>query len=190
MRLNALLVLPAVWLVAPSVRASATYPDAVATTLKLAEDPACTLCHTTELGKKGTATLPFARSLKLCGAGEKDVGLLKRALACSEQRRYNSDADGAADIDELRSGTDPNRFDVPLPTPDDAGSGGEGGQGVVLPPPLPPPPFADVPLPQTGCRVVAPASSSASSGWLVALALAGVWRRRHRNATLASFLRG
>lgn len=184
MQMRTPLALLVLLLSTPVARASTVFPDAVATELELPEEPACTLCHTTELGKKGTATKPFARSLKLCGIVEKDRNVLVQALRCVDRRNYNSDSDGAADVEEIRDGTDPNRFDVPLPTVDDAGAGGEGGAGPPPAPP-PPPPFASVPLAETGCQA-SPAAPSRLVPFLLLLVLAGARRVRHASATTPS----
>jgi Bacterial TSP3 repeat len=144
----------------PLAHASPAYPVAVQADLKLTETPRCTLCHTTDLGGKGTISSYFGRTLLRDGAqGNDDIGALKAALEMMESEQTDSDGDGVSDIDELRAGTDPN--DGPGPSD-------------------------PLPTPQTGCALRGAAQQGASgSAWLwCALGAYLVRRRRARGARL------
>jgi hypothetical protein len=95
-------------LVTPSTAlASGGYPGVVAGKLGVAA-PACTLCHDNPSGGAGTATRPFAVTMKskydLTGGEADDV--LEKAL---DANKDDSDTDGTSDVDELKAGSDPNQ---------------------------------------------------------------------------------
>lgn len=148
--------------------ASVSFPPVIQSELSLARAPECTLCHRTEVGGFGTVTRPFGRTMMtqfgLMGA---NVAALRSALSGSEAAKLDSDGDGAADIDELRAGTDPN----------------VGVSGVETGP--------DVPLPQTGCAMTAcPPSSPWSVGAALAVVVVGLsLQRRRACATRTSRIR-
>ncbi len=95
--------------VAPSARASSTFPAEVKSHLGLASTPACTLCHEGTPGT-GTATTPFATTARgsKYGMVSQDTTKLAAVLDAMAADKTDSDGDGRSDIDELKAGTDPN----------------------------------------------------------------------------------
>lgn len=87
--------------------AHSTFPTLIRSELDMPCTPACTVCHTDNVGGFGTVTEPFGKSMQ-------SVGLLfieptlGPALEESLQRAIDSDGDGQSDIVELRGGQDPN----------------------------------------------------------------------------------
>ncbi len=152
----------AVLLLASRAHASPNYPEAVQGYLgKGASIPPCTLCHSSDLGGPGTVSTPFGHAVLSHGAsGKNDVGALRAALAEMDSESDDSDCDGVPDLDELRSGGDPNAGPC------------QGGLTA-----------------QTGCALRPAASEPAAVGF-VELAVLGVWagvlrlrakRRRRRH---------
>src|SRR5678815_5828549 len=91
--------------------ANPKYPAIVYNELGLDVAPACTLCHRDNLGGVGTVEKPFgltSMSLGLNGKNGTDElpGILDEMAA--DPVTYDSDGDGAGDIEELKDGTDPN----------------------------------------------------------------------------------
>lgn len=144
-----------------SAFASAAYPVLVKQHFEVdtlpATPPSCTLCHQTDDGGNDTVVRPFGRALLSLGAKGNDAPSLESALSQVESEGIDSDRDGVSDADELRGAADPNVGDGSTPDP-----------------------LAGVTLPQTGCSVGA--RPSAASGWLFALAL-GLLARRRRSAS-------
>jgi hypothetical protein len=103
-------------LAAGQVRASSTFPDGIRTQLGLSYTPACTLCHVGTPGI-GTATTPFATSMRARGLVAGSLSSLDTALAALEAEHTDSDHDGVPDIEELKAGTDPNVPGGSLETP-------------------------------------------------------------------------
>jgi hypothetical protein len=121
----------------------------------------CTLCHRNDEGGFESITTPYGRALfGNFGVVALDVTKLRAGLQAAESARWDSDRDGIADADELRSGMNPNVFD---------------GMGE------PPPAMKEVPLPRTGCTMSAgvPLSTWGLLGSALA-ALALSLRRRRR----------
>lgn len=89
--------------------ATASYPPAIESHLGLGYTPPCTICHQSAAGGAGSATKPFANSMKAKGlAGGGDTTGLNAALDALKAAKTDSDGDTVADIDELVSGNDPN----------------------------------------------------------------------------------
>jgi hypothetical protein len=100
--------------------ASDTYPGAIREALSgMPCDPPCTVCHETLSGGIGTATKPFAESIKATadlGCCNEDLvaGALETMRnSCAGQGGNappgcNSDGDDMPDIEELEEGRDPN----------------------------------------------------------------------------------
>ena len=87
--------------------ASPTFPADIRSHVGTPKTPACSLCHDGTPGI-GTATSPFAASMKMRGLVANDVGSLNAALDALDCEKTDSDGDGVPDIDELRRGWDPN----------------------------------------------------------------------------------
>lgn len=119
-----------------------------------APPPSCTLCHRDDVGGADTVTRPFGRTLLRLGAQSNSVPSLDGALQQVAETGADSDGDGVGDVEELRTGGDPN-----------VGTGDEGD------------PLAAIPLPQTGCAF-APTRSVAGTLALLALVAVGLGRRR------------
>lgn len=146
-----------------SVSASLSFPEVVAQEYDLDAPPACVLCHRTEDGGVGTATRPFATTIVVLGVEGGNRGSLSAALREVRDERYDSDADGYGDYDEIVAGLNPN----------DASDGPEGG-------PVGPPPYSG-PLPAYGCAMVGAPSAAGVLGLLgAALVLLGLRRARVR----------
>jgi hypothetical protein len=186
--------------------ASKDYPTVIEDYWKMGRKPlpvpgtkGCLLCHTNEVGGKGTATQPFGLTLhQKLGVSGASAGSLRRALALVQTGHTNSDKDPVLDYTEIVvDGTNPNdpRSYVqppPPPPPPEGGQGGEGNGGgasggggespSVIVGSTSPPPFEELPPPFThGCAV------AARSGTSVPTLLALLWmlsaraaRRRRR----------
>jgi len=144
--------------------ASITYPPAIQGELMLAKAPECTLCHRNDVGGAGTVVRPFGRTLmtQFGLVGGANNGALRSAISGSDSAAFDSDGDGASDIDELRVNTDPN----------------VGVSGVATAP--------DVPLPQTGCALGSRLPERGSPTVALLLATAGAICRLRRRATRSS----
>lgn len=134
MTTRALLAVCAVLAAAPAL-ASSTFPVALRGHLSLAgAPPPCALCHTNGITGPGTVNTPFGRALRMRGAVGLDEARLRTALDTMRTDAVDSDGDGAPDIVELESGTDPNVPDGDGGTGQDGGAGGGGGDEVFPPP--------------------------------------------------------
>lgn len=102
------LVLATTVLAGGLVHASSIYPPEVRAHLALSYTPDCTLCHNVPSGGFGTVTTPFGRSMMSRGLVAQNIASLDTALDALAAERTDSDHDGVADIDELKSATDPN----------------------------------------------------------------------------------
>jgi hypothetical protein len=154
--------------VARRARATADYPDAIASDLSLKSAPACALCHTTgNAGGRGTVKTPFGTSARAHGLIAFDPARLKTVLDAMRADHTDSDHDCVADIDELVQGTDPNTADNPEPC--DAGGGPQG-------------PSLEEPRYGCGAHVASTSrSDAAASGALaITIALAFSFRSRGR----------
>jgi hypothetical protein len=84
------------------------FPPAVEADLQMTQQPNCALCHLGGVGQAGTVTTPFGQSMRARGLVAYDETSLRNALAALAGEMTDSDADGVADITELKDGTDPN----------------------------------------------------------------------------------
>lgn len=67
----------------------------------------CRLCHQESLGQAGTATQPFAQTLRSKGINAASTA--EQLLSVLEQDpEHDTDQDGLPDVEELLLGTDPN----------------------------------------------------------------------------------
>ncbi|MET0593796.1 MAG: hypothetical protein ABW133_13925 [Polyangiaceae bacterium] len=99
--------------------ASAIFPLRVGSTLSVTPPP-CLLCHTTEEGEKGTATKPFALTLRGYGLMKDDATTLVSILNQMKTKGTDdSDGDGVGDIAEIEQGRDPNINDITGKSPND-----------------------------------------------------------------------
>jgi hypothetical protein len=91
---------------ASSAQASGGYPAAIAAKFSVTQ-PQCTLCHNNPAGGGGTATQPFALTMKskygLTGGGA--LAALQTGLDANTD---DTDGDGVGDVDEIKAGGDPN----------------------------------------------------------------------------------
>jgi hypothetical protein len=94
-------------LAAASSSATPNFPSAIASYLRLASAPDCTLCHVGPT-QRGTVTTPFGKSMLAHGLVAYDETSLRNGLDALNAEKTDSDGDGAPDISELRAGTDPN----------------------------------------------------------------------------------
>ncbi len=88
--------------------ASSSYPADMRSHLGLSSTPACTICHEGSPGY-GTVTTPFGATAKgTYGLVAQDTGKLESVLDAMANDKVDSDGDGVSDIDELKSGANPN----------------------------------------------------------------------------------
>jgi hypothetical protein len=109
--------------VAGFAHASVTYPEAIKTKVGLSSAPACTVCH---ISPGDSPTKPFYKSLQKYGltSGGNTVAL-ESALTSLTTNQDDSDADGVSDINELKTGGNPNVKDQTAAT--DGGVSSDGG---------------------------------------------------------------
>jgi MYXO-CTERM domain-containing protein len=148
--------------------ASQDYPPVFTAQWHLARDPACTICHTTDLGGTGTATKLFARSLQQQGLGASDPSLLASLLEQTKLCQTDSDGDGVSDFVEISNATS-GTGDSQFADPNDGTGAPTSLCGDVY----------DGPIPRTGCAV-RPSASPDSHGWLSAVALLGLLSARRK----------
>ncbi len=103
-------------LCASAARATPTYPGVTRDQLNLPKSPSCALCHrgTPALGN---ATRPVAESLLDFGLVPYQETTLRTAWDQVELTRVDSDGDSIPDVEELQTGTDPNRDPSAPPEP-------------------------------------------------------------------------
>lgn len=155
------------------------YPELVRDDLALRRAPECTLCHTTETGRKGTAKKKFVSTLHLLGVPDAYApDKLAMALGELDACAVDTDGDEIPDTEEIRSGSDPSDGPARQATTEcGVAAGGAGGAGGRIE--LEASGDGEVftgPLPQHGCAF-APGDSPWSSS-LVGLAAALVLARR------------
>lgn len=92
---------------APQVAASPDYPEIIQRELDMPCVPQCTLCHTTNPGRAGTARQDFVGALVVF---DRQPEVLPRKLQqlAEADPPVDSDGDGMPDIEELLAGRDPN----------------------------------------------------------------------------------
>jgi len=152
---------------------SQSYPHQLATTLGLAKDPPCTICHRDLNGGTGTVTKPFGKTMQGFGLHSGDPASLAAAIQKSEQARADSDGDGVPDITELKNGKDPNdASDEPLAAGD---AGLDAGPVTVT--------MLLIPEPEHGCSIAPRRRGTFDEVALlvgVAASFALWWRRTRR----------
>lgn len=84
------------------------FPRDIKNKLRLSYEPGCNLCHAKANTGVGTATTPFALSMRAAGLDAEDWASLGEALTSLEDDGVDSDGDGVIDVDELRQDTSPN----------------------------------------------------------------------------------
>lgn len=122
---TALVMATAGLLASTAALSSSNFPSAVATHLGGgASPPSCTVCHVSNAGGFGTVTVPFGLAMMDLGLQAGDTASLDAALDALEAAGTDSDGGGVGDVDELRTGTDPNdgaddsdAGGTPAPTP-------------------------------------------------------------------------
>ncbi|MFN0063087.1 MAG: hypothetical protein ACKVPX_11300 [Myxococcaceae bacterium] len=102
-----LVSLAAMVLVGVPAHATPSFPEAIRTHLGTSRAPTCALCHAGTPSFE-TAVTPFADAMKDRGLEAYDAVSLRSALDQMREDRVDSDQDGAPDVDEIFSGTDPN----------------------------------------------------------------------------------
>ena len=109
--------------VAPSARASESYPTALEAALDMSCPPACTTCHTSSSGGELMANTPLGISARRAGLEYCNTRQLRDVIATLEANATDSDSDGVPDVAELRAGTDPNaaegNLECYVPEPDE-----------------------------------------------------------------------
>lgn len=154
---------------AAEARASDVFPHQIATTLGLAADPPCTICHRDLNGGTGTVVKPFGKTMQGFGLRAGDVASLVSALQESERTHADSDGDGVSDIDELKRGKDPNDpDDEPVLSQD----GGADAAPIIVTTPI-------IPEPEYGCSVGG-RTRRGDAGLLSTIIALGMRRRRRR----------
>lgn len=154
MRANTSLLVAAL-LGAASASASSNFPAAVQSDLGLSSTPACDLCHFNGQTGMGTVTTPVGKALKARGCAASSASSLATALTRLTTDKTDSDGDGMSDVDELKTGRNPNVAD----------GSADGGQA---------PPATNLPVPTYGCTAVPGALP------LLGFALAALGLRRRR----------
>lgn len=92
---------------APRAAASPDYPDVLQRELDMPCVPQCTLCHTSNPGRAGTARKDFVAALVVFDRQPEAIpGKLQKLEEADPP--VDTDGDGMPDIDELRAGRDPN----------------------------------------------------------------------------------
>jgi len=91
----------AIALYATGAAASSRFPAVVQSSLGMAEEPPCTLCHQTDRGGENTTTQPFGRTMQDFGAVKKNDSALIQAIQRANAEGTDSDGDCIPDIDEL-----------------------------------------------------------------------------------------
>jgi hypothetical protein len=183
--LNGVLIL-AILAPARSVFADDRYPPLVRSELGLRSEPACTLCHTTAVGRKRTATKKFAETLQILGLPPAyDPGKLSAILDEMDACSIDSDDDGVSDTEEIRNGDDPSDGSGGATTQCGGNAGGAGGAsgrvelggGVDI---------FDGRLPEHGCALGSSRTRAGAGGVLLALMALGLVRRTARGRTRRS----
>ncbi len=100
----------ALWGASPAW-ATGEYPDVLQSTLSLPSYPSCALCHQGPQAV-GTVVTPFGMSLRARGLVSFNNAALRSALEKLEADKVDSDGDGVPDIEELKTGRDPNRAEA------------------------------------------------------------------------------
>jgi hypothetical protein len=92
----------------PLAAAKPSFPISITQALGLGYEPPCSVCHVKGNTGNGTASTPFALSLRARGLTGEGRNVLAAPLAALEADQVDSDGDGVIDVTELRDATDPN----------------------------------------------------------------------------------
>jgi hypothetical protein len=153
--------------------ASQSYPHQIATTLGLAKDPPCTICHRDLNGGLNTVTKPFGQAMQGFGLRSGDPASLAAAIQKSEQAKADSDGDGVPDVEELEQGKDPND---PSDEPMAASDAGADASSVTIT-------MLVIPEPEHGCSIASHRRrrfGEVACGGLLLLVASAFGRRRRR----------
>ena|GEM_PF-840956 len=160
--------------------ATSNFPSAIRTATAMENTPPCILCHATAIGGRGTATQPFAETLRQHGlTGAFDTESLQTALGGVKEDRSDTDGDGTGDWDELAAGRNPNVASSNGSSDLFFGSTTDGGTPGVVP--------LDAPPIQYGLGCTA-ASAPSTLALLGAPVLVFRGRRRRRRLAVTSLL--
>jgi hypothetical protein len=101
-------------------RASEIFPITMKTELAMTGPvPPCITCHDTEEGGLKTLNQPVGRRVTAYGLMGGDTQMLATILGQMRDARDDSDGDGKIDVDEIKSGGNPNINDLTGRPPDD-----------------------------------------------------------------------
>jgi len=148
---------------AASALASPSYPAVIEEEWRLTYTPACTTCHASDSGGRGTVVTYFGIELQSLGLTAQNDASLVEALREDKAQQIDSDGSGTSDYDDLVAGRDPN-----------SGPGPSGGGPV---------------RPLHGCAAAPGHDSEGSAALVLALALLWAARRRQRSSRCESGLR-
>ena len=117
-----------------AARATPTFPGAIQRALNAAQPPACAICHAGGVTGRGTVTTSFGQAMRARGLVPNDDTSLGKALTQLETDKVDSNGDGVPDVEELRTGKDPNvgAGQVQVAYGCALGGSGHGGRDVPL----------------------------------------------------------
>ena len=175
MRKSMMCAFAGIFFSAASANATPNFPPGIEQDLDLKTAPDCALCHTDgDQGGLGTVNTPFGKTIRAQGVVAYDTASLQKALTQMEADEVNSAGACLDDIDELKSGGDPNEAAAPGSCGDGGSSETESANGSG-----PASPSAS-----SGCAI-ARASQNASFSAVFAIGAALFLARRRRNRTQA-----
>ncbi|MGH7281268.1 MAG: hypothetical protein ACRELY_07085 [Polyangiaceae bacterium] len=152
--------------------ATPNFPPGMQEDLDLKSAPDCALCHTDgDQGGLGTVNTPFGKSIRAQGVVAFDTGSLQEALTQMQTDDTNSAGACLDDIDELKSGGDPNEAATPGSCTDGGATTTESESDAA----------PDSPSSSSGCAIArVPGNSFFYPGFMIGAALLVARRRRRR----------